>query len=138
MLVKTENLAIKTDLTNLTKKMRTLELSQTEFALVLSMVLLTTDRPKVNNDENILASDNGSVMEEYENLAHLLQTTIESNPMRRQHNNTFIFAKVIEGLTLSRAIGLYLRKVLQSRFQNRELENKFKLLAEVVKDHCWQ
>ena len=31
--------------------MKTLDLSQTEFSLVLSMMLFTTDRSRINNDE---------------------------------------------------------------------------------------
>jgi len=131
---------IKTDLSNLTKKMKILDLSQTEFSLVLSMMLFTTDRARINNDEKILVDDGhiqnkSPVAEEYEQLAEMLRQSIENNPKRKKQNNKHIFAKVIEGLTLSRSIGVYLRSVLQTCFQNEELATKYQLLAEVVKDH---
>jgi len=131
---------IKTDLSNLTKKMKILDLSQTEFSLVLSMMLFTTDRARINNDEKILVDDGhiqnkSPVAEEYEQLAEMLRQSIENNPKRKKQNNKHIFAKVIEGLTLSRNIGVYLRSVLQTCFQNEELATKYQLLAEVVKDH---
>jgi len=136
----TDSNEIKTDLSNLTKKMKTLELSNTEFSLVLSMMLFTTDRSRINNDEKILVDDENfpnktSLAEEYERLAEMLRQSIENNPKRKKQNNKHIFAKVIEGLTLSRSIGVYLRSVLQKCFQNEELANKYQLLAEVVKDH---
>jgi len=120
--------------------MKILDLSQTEFSLVLSMMLFTTDRARINNDEKILVDDGhiqnkNPVAEEYEQLAEMLRQSIENNPKRKKQNNKHIFAKVIEGLTLSRSIGVYLRSVLQTCFQNEELATKYQLLAEVVKDH---